>query len=400
MDSNSAKTTVQVSNQTILITPKNNKGDFPFYNCKKEIAADLDMKLDFAPDVVVNLKNDRNEIIGVFTVPIRTIKKKNDNDYPHYFNFIKNNEINGRLLAMFYIAPDSKAKNDLVIFPLYKRLEIKKKANVKIYIHGLRDIDFKTIYDNCKFELRILENVTNISQIKVAEIPHLEKLNEKENLNFLNICKVFEFNTTIYGNPDVILSQDNPEEEEANLSIFPMVEIKLIQSGIFSSTERFLIMNLSEFYRDFSERTKLKYRRILNDFLYARTIDQEQKLINIKTASSKNNKDDEAPVNDDEEMNEEEIILFGPKPAGGKGNQKNPADAAPKIVAKPITQKVINDFITKYEKFDKHKFLDIQDESLLCLNADKEKERAANKKIRDEKKKELDQLRKRENVNF
>ena len=42
MDSNSAKTQVQVNKQTILIPPKNNKGDFPFYNCKKEIAADLE----------------------------------------------------------------------------------------------------------------------------------------------------------------------------------------------------------------------------------------------------------------------------------------------------------------------------------------------------------------------
>ena len=52
------------------------------------------------------------------------------------------------------------------------------------------------------------------------------------------------------------------------------------------------------------------------------------------------------------------------------------------------------------EHLNNHKFFDIQDESLLCLNADKEKERAANKKIRDEKKKELDELRKKENVNL
>jgi len=65
---------------------------------------------------------------------------------------------------------------------------------------------------------------------------------------------------------------------------------------------------------------------------------------------------------------------------------------------KTATQKEINDFILRCEKFDYHKFIDISTEETLCLKEDKEKERQAKKQLRKEKKEELDQLRRQDDV--
>jgi hypothetical protein len=444
IDSNSISGKIGISQNTKKIPALEQIriiGDFPFYNEIVMIDTDLDLKLDFAPDVVVKLKKkNEEEEVGIFTVPIRSIRKKNENDYPHYFNFIKNNQIVGRLLVMFYIASaparknadtsakaleKEKAKN----FKLYEKLKIRKKATIKIFVHGIRDMDFTASYKKCKLGIKILSNSaeeenaknkilnyaidtskgnnTNLpnpnSNLNYYEIDEktLGDLNNDENTNFINICQVFEFSTWVYGDPKGLESND---DEDANLTIFPMIEIKLVNSGFFTNTERFMIMNLSEFYPGFSEKTKLKYQRILEDNLLNRRIDQEQKLINIKSATGNNGKSNEKDLlprkrDEDEEINEEERLLYrnddGIQFKEKQIENKNQG-AAPLV--KIVTQKEINDFISKYEKFDFHKFLDITTEDCLCLKEDKDKEKEAKRKLIRSIKTQLNDLRRRENV--
>lgn len=427
------------------------KGDFPFYNEVVMIDTDLDLKLDFAPDVVVKLKkrDNEDEEIGIFTVPIRSIRKKNENDYPHYFNFIKNNQIVGRLLAMFYIASAPARKNADAgelekgkNFKLYEKLKVKKKATIKIFVHGIRDMDFTASYKKCKLGIKILSNFADAENDNQKLINHgtdstskgnntnlpnsnihsdnksecylasysnyieideksLGDLNNDENTNFINICKLFEFTTYVYGDPKGL---DTNDDDDANLTIFPMIEFKLINSGFFTDTERFIIMNLSEFCPGFSERTKLKYQKIFEDNLSKRTIDQEQKLINMKSATGNAGKKSENELfpkrnDDDDEITEEERLLYknedGIQFKEKKVENKNQA-AAPLI--KTVTQQEINDFITKYEKFDFHKFLDITTEDVICLKDDKDKERGAKRKLIKSIKLQLDALRRKEDV--
>lgn len=453
MDSNSIAGKSGISQNTKKI-PENEqkkiKGDFPFYNEVIMIETDLDLKLDFAPDVVVRLKN-KDEEIGIFTIPIRSIRKKNENDYPHYFNFIRNNQIVGRLLAMFYItsAPAKKKteksaeelmKEKIKIFKLYEKLLVKKKATIKVFVHGVRDMDFTACFKKCKLGIKVLSNSaeedkqanilnyavdtkkgkgtalpansidakneanekSNFNYYEIGE-KTLEDLNNDESTNYINICQLFEFTTWVYGEP---MGQFANDDNNANLTMFPMIEFKLINKGWFTETERFLIMNLSEFYGDFNEKTKLKYQKIFEDNLSTKTIDQEQKLINMKTATGGNNKKNQNELlqrenGEDEEMNEEEKLLF-PKDDVNKLKEKsveNKNQAAAPLL-KSVMQQEINDFIVKYEKFDFHKFLDITTEDCLCLKEDKDKERDAKRKLIKSIKVQLDELRRRENVIF
>lgn len=440
LDSNSITNKKGIEENTKVIPSENSEaqiGDYPFYNVLAKIDTDLDLKLDFAPDVVVRLKNQEEEI-GSFTVPVRTIRKKGENDYPHYFNFIKNNVIVGRLLAMFYITPAPPKINlekEEAIFKLKRKLEVRKKASIKIFIHGIRDMDFKANFKKCKLAVKVLStckdgekannntlnyalggsnqananqnnnnsdnNNNNLNKDPSYDETNekiLEELNEDDNFNYLNICQVFEFTTFVYGDPK---GQDTNDDDEANLTIFPMIEFKLINSGFFTDTERFLIMNLSEFFPGFSEKTKLKYRKIFEDNLGTKTIDQEQRPINIKAATSGTKKNEPEPEKkelDEEEMNEEERLLFGDKMINFKDKKEDKKKEESANVVKPVTQKEINDFILKYENFDYHKFLDIIQEDCLCLKEDKDKERAAKRKLVKEKKQRLDELRRMDNV--
>ncbi len=454
MDSNSITNKIGIQENTRTIPSnkqKNFLGDFPFYNEVTAIETDLDLKLNFAPDVVVRLKNKKylDEEIGSFTVPIGSIKKKNENDYPIYFNFINNNAIVGRLLAMFYICPaPQKKKKDVTkhneienekIFKIYKKLQDKRFATIKVFVHGLRDIDFTASYKKCSLDIKILNNYSNQEfNVKSCTIDnpnkekqmvnkkiegeekkdnlekhsitigekYFEKLNEDMNLNYINVCEVFEFTTEIYGDPKGL---DTNDDEEANLTIFPFIELKFIYSSFFSKHERFLIMNLSEFFPGFSEKTRLTYKRILEESLSRRTIDQEQILISNKNnkGNNKNNQDKEKNnriMDDEEEVNEEEKLLFRDERNSlinfkKKENEQNTNQAAaPTYATKASTQEEINDFIEKYEKFDFHKFLDIISEDCFCFKEDKDKEKEAKRKLRKSIQADLDYLRKKEDV--
>jgi len=450
MDSNSITGKNGILQNTRNVPTRNEKiisGDFPFYNEVVMIETDLDSKLDFAPDVVVRLRHKKEEI-GIFTVPIRSIRKKNENDYPHYFNFIKNNQIVGRLLAMFYITYAPSNKNKSVeysnekekekIFKLYKKLSNKKKATIKVFIHGFRNMDLNSSYKNCQLEIKILSNsyddydLKNLNYVVIdnkKEINNkvylkenkefsnfhfiggkdLQDLNEDKKLNFINICQVFEFTTWVYGDPKGLETND---DDDAYLTIFPMIEIKLISKGFFTNNERFLIMNLSEFFPGFSEKSRLKYTKMFEDNLNIKTIDQEQKLINIKnnTRLNRNNgtkndliENEYVKIDlDDEEINEEEKLLYRNDELikfKEKKKEENNKEAAPIIGNKTATQKEVNDFLLKYEKFDFHKYLDISTEDCICLKDDKEKEKEAKKKIIKSVKEKLDEIRKKNNVN-
>jgi hypothetical protein len=430
MDSNSITNQKGKKANTVEIKDEYEKGEYPFFNRLDHIDTDLDLKLDFAPDVLVSLKNE-DEVIGSFTVPISSIKKKNDNDYPHYFNFIKNNQIVGRVLMMLYIIPaPTKVNHDKEqgLFKLFKKLQIRKKVTVKVYIHGVRDMDFEANFSKCEIKLKILSSEINDrkslnyafdgkkildkkenekdsdknSNLKKTIDLDLKECNEeKEDFNYLNVCKVFEFETFINGDPKGLETND---DDDVNLAMFPFLQIKLINKTFFSKNKRFLIEDLNNHYSGFSEKTRLRYKSMFERTLGIKSIDQEQKLIDIKSTTNNNQQKKKKKEDDDEEYNDEEkLLLFGDSNKEDidlkkKNEKKENENSENKIETKTSTQKEINEFILKCEKFDYNKFLQINSEETLCLKEDKDKERSAKRQMRKEKKELLDGLRRQEDV--
>ena len=176
-------------------------GRYPMWNEIITIVTELDWKLDFTPDVVVTcykkvpkgiFSKDEfaDEEIGRFTVPVCSIKKMKK--YPHYFNLIKNNEITGRLMAMFYII-DYKSKSIGDKFGIIKNILDKRQlANIKIFTLGMRNLDFPTDITKAKFDVYLTTDESSTIKPSENENIALEKINPKgdEENNFLNIMNL------------------------------------------------------------------------------------------------------------------------------------------------------------------------------------------------------------------
>eukprot|EP00340_Litonotus_pictus_P001829 CAMPEP_0170518970 /NCGR_PEP_ID=MMETSP0209-20121228/4535_1 /TAXON_ID=665100 ORGANISM="Litonotus pictus, Strain P1" /NCGR_SAMPLE_ID=MMETSP0209 /ASSEMBLY_ACC=CAM_ASM_000301 /LENGTH=1038 /DNA_ID=CAMNT_0010804725 /DNA_START=78 /DNA_END=3193 /DNA_ORIENTATION=+ len=250
------------------------KGRFPFWNTLLKIEVELDSKLDFAPDISVRLYKkfikafgeEKYEAIGQFTVPIWCCKKKKS--LPHYFNFIRNNESIGRLLAMFFIDPQNKKKPKMHTFDVYESLKKTYIADVQLSILGVRDLDFEAKLDDIDFQVNITQDhQETLQQSKLTDdMKDLVQINSEEKENFLNFLQIYDFK-------DVKIYGDN------NFQVFPLVKIHLIKKSFFGNDERYLLFNLSEYSNTISERTKKKYKKLFECNLGITTVDQEQYIL-------------------------------------------------------------------------------------------------------------------------
>lgn len=273
------------------------KGHFPFWNSLVEIPIELDAKLDFAPDILVKLvkktskgffRNNDTEIIGQFTVPMWCCKKKKT--YPHYFNFIRNNDTIGRLMAMFFIDPQNKKKHVETAFPIYESLKNSRTANVNISILGLRELDFETTVGNSDFTVSICQDNTDSDTKDINENKEIfSKINNSDSKeNFLNLIKVHEFSDIkIYGDKD--------------FQIYPIVKIEYIKKSFFGNDSRFLIFNLSDYSNTISEKDKKKQRLLFECNLGNNSIDQKQYILHEINEIVFENKEEKDYLDEDEE---------------------------------------------------------------------------------------------------
>ena len=257
-------------------TEKIKTGRYPFWNEIIEITEELDWKLDFTPDVVVILykkvlkglfnKNEEvDEEIGRFTVPVVSIRKMKK--YPHYFNVIKNNEIVGRLMAMFFIIEEKQKAIGEHFGEIKKILDNSKKADIKVFTLGLRNLDFIADIKKTNYEVLLLSDSskTILPSQKEDEVP-LEKINPPGENNFLNMINSYEFkDVEIRGNE--------------TFQIFPFLKLNFINKKIFFNDERFLIFSINEFVSSVSENKKKLYRVLFEQNLGVTTLAQEQKII-------------------------------------------------------------------------------------------------------------------------
>ncbi len=240
------------------------------------------MNLDFAPDILVSVIRTNRKgyfgmslsdelLLGAFSVPIRCCK--DGVSYPHYFNLIRNNEKNGRLLANFYIEQNTSGiKKDQT--PAYKNfmkvnsyLGKQSNTNIEVAILGLRDFDFTLIPAHISTKLEV--SITGCEEKKKPknELKLIHNVDERKE-TFLNVFEIFKFeNIKIYGTSEFM--------------IFPILTIKLNYSNFFlMEEERFIISSLKEFYssqmHSVDSNNKMKmYRLIWEQNLDCKRIDQE-----------------------------------------------------------------------------------------------------------------------------
>ncbi len=365
-DNTEIETIVEVDIKDKIKATKERKGRFPFWNELLEIDVDLDAKLDFAPDISITLKkktpktffsDEKLEIVGHFTVPIWCCKKKKT--LPHYFNCIRNNDTVGRILAMFYIHPKNKKKNQQQVFPIYESLNNTQSAKVSISVLGVRNLDFESKLEDAHFEVNISQDTEDIqTQNKIHnEKEELAKFNSGEKENILNFIQLYEFNNIkIYG--------------DSTFQIYPMVKINFHKLGFFGDEERFLIFNLAEYSNTISEKTKKKFRKMFECNLGNSRVDQEQFILTEIGEEIEENKEDKGLGDDDEE---DEIAGPTSEEALLKLKQLQEEDEEfdecldKKMVAKMTTYK--NCEIS-------------EDITLECLPSDKTKERETKKDLR------------------
>jgi hypothetical protein len=356
-------------------------GRYPFWNELLEIECELDWKLDFAPDVAVSLhrvkysgifsKEQKSDIIGNFTVPIRCIKE--EKIYPHYFNFISNNEVNGRLMCMFYIEQQKKNKtNKLEHFRKIKeKLDKRIQAKISIFVLGGRNLDFDVKYDNVHFDMNITQDGNKIFTNKGENIDlkkQLANINMPQSQDMITILNLYEADDVeIYGDED--------------FQIFPMIKLNLKKLGIFMDDKRYIMFSVADFIDSnyVKERSKKLYKKLFEENLGVTTLDQEQRFI-PEFEEVKKKKESEEEENEELRDENEDIKLINP------------------ILEEDDDDDTIKGTdVMLVNKITKYKNMDISDDIFLECNAkDKKKEKEIKKKIRKSLAEELRQLKKNE----
>ena len=373
------------------------EGRFPFYNSYKTIKKiELDEKLDFAPDIVVIIykkvkksifSDEKYEEIGRFTVPVRTCRNINKK-LPHYFNIIKSNEINGRVMCMFFIEPFIKGQETTNnnFTTLKSHLDKKILTDVKIFSLGLRNLEFRPDFNNVDFE--VILYVNNKKKLHCKEfdvkdnlgkknfIEKLEKINDSNSKeNIINILEPYNFpDIEIYG-------------EAKYFQVFPYVRILFRQNNwIFSKEELYLFFNLCDYCKDVSEHEKKKYRVLFETHLGQTTLDQNQIFLEEFESPEKKKIN---PLDDEFDPTEESIKINQIKESESLLPDNNAAPAT--FDHDAVNRKNVKD-ISKYKNMEISSEIKIE-----CFNKHKEEEKIIKKslrkqtlaKIRDLQRKEL-----------
>jgi hypothetical protein len=341
------------------------KGRYPFFNKVLEIEVELDWKLDFTPNVQITLLKKYKskgllsgvdtEELGMFTVPIRCIKKKKK--YPHYFNFIGKNEITGRLMAMFYIKDISKARkaaDRTETFEIFNVLNKTINAKVKVFVLGFRNLDFDAVCTDYKFGIELTKDGENgVKEIK--DITLYNKDGEKENQ--LNVIETFYFDVKCHGDKSFL--------------IFPMAKIFIKKEGIlFFSKENYVIFNISEYCKDVEEKDFKLYRKLFEVNLGVNNIEQEQYVLeefkDLLEVKNTDEEDDDYIAPETKEINIDTV---------------EDADVRDRLLVNQLA---------------KYKNMIISDDiALKCMHKDKMKERQTNKDLRKITNRELREIQKR-----
>ena len=237
---------------------------------------------------------DSNEFIniGKFSVPIWCCKKKKT--LPHYFNFIRNNESVGRLLAMFFIDPENKKKPRTHNWDIHESLKNTYFADVSVSVLGLRNLNFDTTLNEIDFKISITQDdQESLQQNKIEEDKkELQMINNEEKDNFLNYLQIYEFkDVKVYG--------------DKNFQIFPMMKIDVIKKNFFGDEERYLLFELSEYSNILSERIKKRYKIMFECNLGVTRVDQEQYILKELNEVVEEPKEDKGFGEDDDDDDEQ-----------------------------------------------------------------------------------------------
>lgn len=359
-----------ISKQTV-----GNKGHFPFWNELLEIdKVELDQKLDFAPNICVTLYkkmeksflgSDKFEPIGNFTIPIHCCKK---NKYlPHYFNFIKNNECVGRVLALFYIHPEKDNKLNKPTFEIYDSLKNNMQtSNVYLSVLGLRNLENEINRDDIDFTVSITQDDNKykpqISGLRdeLKQLEQIKQINNEEKETVFNLLQNFSFNDVkIYG--------------DSNFQIFPMMKISYIRKSFFGDQEKYLLFNLCEFSNTISERTKKKYKLMFECNLGYNKVEQMQYILLDAGDKVYEKKEDKGMDNDYEDDDEVQ------GPSKDEMNKKL-IEMQEDEDENTFDEKLDKKMVVKLETYKNCFISDLSD--IVCMPDDKTKEREIKKSLR------------------
>ena len=347
-------------------------GRYPFWNELLELNVELDWKLDFAPDVGITLFQTNkktifgkayDEEIGKFTVPVRSIQKFKT--YPHYFNLIRNSEKVGRVLAMFYICPANQKDIERITFPIHDSLKKFKRARIKIFILGGRNVDFNGDISSFDLQVNLLQDHQNLNTLNEKknklENENFEKINCEDKIanKWINYCRTFEFIANIHGNDE--------------FQIYPFLNIVLKKKGFFGDDERFLLFNLSEFLSNFNENNQKLYRVIFETNLDEIKLDQEQYILQDFDKIEDKNENDDDEEEEEKKSDETPSGEENKEPLKKKEEQNKYEDMTE---AEEDVIKEVN-FIFKYKNM-----VISPDIQIICSHKDKEHEREIRKKLR------------------
>ena len=260
----------------------------------------LDRELYFSPDILVSIfrtnrkgifaQNLSDECLGQFSVPLRCCE--DGFEYPHYFNVVRNNEKNGRVLANFFIETKKLIKkndNETPNFKNFNRVftwlhQPPIETKVEVAIIGFRDLDFSLTVDektNEKLEVSITGQGIQKPKKDLSRL-HFKDLKDKDKKeNFINILEIFQFDKVkFYGTNEFM--------------IFPILTIRFkYTTYFFIEQERFLITSLKDHYAnqiqeivDSNANNLKRYLNIWEQNLDTKRIDQE--LVDVLLLEDKN----------------------------------------------------------------------------------------------------------------
>ena len=270
-------------------------------------------------------------------------------------------------------------------FPIYNSLKTERKADIKIFIFGIRNLDFDTTYDEVDLDVYLTQNNQQITSGNKQEKLDIDKINSLEKKeNYINIVRTFEFkDVTIFG--------------DQQFQVFPFIKILFRQKRMFFDEERYLFFNTSEYCSSLSDRTKKLYRVLFEHNLGVTALDQEQKIIHeFETVVEKkdNVDEDEETISLNMHNTEEDKLLSNRNIKVEEEKEKK------EKMMKDRSKRQEPNFDENGDKkfvvlMTKYKNMSVSDDITLdCLSKDKQKEKEVKKTLRKKVGNEIRELKK------